>query len=842
MSIQTDLSGTIRLLGDILGETIREQEGEELFELIEKIRGYSKAWRAGDSDAKDELKALVPTLVADLDDARGILQAFTTYFQLVNLAEEHHRVGILRQRAVNSSETGVPMDESIRESIADLKNAGASPEKMQEVLNRLSISPVYTAHPTESKRQTIQQILRRIAKLLTQASSIGLTPDEERAVMEELRAHVVLLWQTDISRNRRPTVMDEVRNNGLYFFRTTLFQVLPKVYEDVERALAEYYPESSFEIPSFLRYGTWIGGDRDGNPFVTFEVTESTLRAQKNLILEHYEQELNSIYRFLSPTVSRASFTKSFLDELEEDKKYLRSDEMELFLRFVNEPYRQKLIVMFRRICAARIESRKDWDQSSDDDSRAYKTAEEFAADLKSIRRCLEENLGHRLLTGLNRLIRKVDVFGFHLATMDFRQHSRRHVDAVDELMRLSGVQSAYANLDEAQKIEILRQQIEASTDLSLDGASEETVQSARLFELIKTAHEKIAPQAIESYVISLTAGVSHVLEVLLLAKRAELFGEIDIVPLFETIEDLTNAPKIMTELFKNETYLAHLKSRGMRQQIMIGYSDSNKDGGFLRANWMLYTAQAALAKVCDQFGVTLTLFHGRGGSLGRGGGPTNRAILAQPPGSVRGRIRITEQGEVVSSRYANPAIARRHLEQLVSAVIVTAGREEPVAVHSGWAQAMEELSRLAFDKYRSLVQRPEFLDYFHAATPIDQIEILNIGSRPSRRKATESIGDLRAIPWVFAWNQTRVNLPSWYGVGTALHSWAGENRDRMRQLGTMYQEWPFFRSVFDNVQLGLGKADIVIAELYSDLPPAEIGQSVFADLKHEHDLAMELV
>ena len=843
MNSQIDLSVTIRLLGDILGETIQEQEGQELFQLVEQIRGYTKAWRGGDSDAKDRMQELIPQLVADIDGAKGILQAFTTYFQLVNLAEEHHRVGILRQRAVKSVETGVPMDESIREAISDLKKSGASREKIQSVLNRLSISPVYTAHPTESKRQTIQQILRRTAKLLARQASMELTPEERSDVMEQIRAHVVLLWQTDVSRNRRPTVMDEVRNNGLYFFENTLFHVLPDVYEDVEAALEEYYPDEAFEIPSFLKYGTWIGGDRDGNPFVTFEVTENTLKAQKNVVLEHYERQLNTIYRFLSPTLSRAAFSDSFMQDLEADRKLLRSDELELFSRFENEPYRQKLIVMFRRIRAARDESQWDWRQPlPHTESRAYKNACEFIKDLDSIRQSLKANRGERLLRGLNRLIRKVEVFGFHLATMDFRQHSRRHVEAVDELLRIAGVESQYAELPELEKIQRLQEQIHAGVNLPTAEATDETVQSAKLFRLIKTAHEKVSPQSIEAYIISMTTGVSHVLEVLLLAQQADLFGAIDIVPLFETIEDLTNAPEIMTQLFENATYRSHLQARGMQQQIMIGYSDSNKDGGFLRANWMLYTAQAALAKVCDKFDVKLTLFHGRGGSLGRGGGPTNRAILAQPPGSVRGRIRITEQGEVVSSRYANPAIARRHLEQLVSAVILTAGREEPVEADPEWAATMDELSQLAFKKYRSLVERPEFLDYFHAATPIDQIEILNIGSRPSRRKATESISDLRAIPWVFAWNQTRVNLPSWYGVGTALQDWVRGDRDRMRRLSQMYKEWPFFRSVFDNVQLGLGKADIVIAELYAELPPEKVAGPIFSDLKEEHDLAIETV
>ena len=494
---------------------------------------------------------------------------------------------------------------------------------------------VYTAHPTESKRQTIQQILRRLADILSKQTSPDLIPTEQRENLEQLRAHVVLLWQTDMSRNRRPTVMDEVRNNGLYFFENTLFDVVPKVYDDVTAALAEYYPDEEFEIPSFLKYGTWIGGDRDGNPYVSFKVTENTLRAQKNLALENYENELNRIYRFLSPTTTRASFSDAFLKSVESDRKYLRIDEQELFNRFENEPYRKKLIVMYRRISAAKLDNKVNWDWTGEKgESRAYRNAGEFADDLKSMQQSLMENRGERLLRDINRLVRQVDVFGFHLATMDFRQHSRRHVDAIDELFRLAKIEPGYAKLAEKEKIPLLETQINSPDRLSLKEASEETVESAELFHLIKTAHEKVSPEAIQSYIISMTMGVSHVLEVLLLAKEADLTGAVDIVPLFETIEDLTNAPQIMSELFENETYLAHLEKRGRQQQIMIGYSDSNKDGGFLRANWMLYTAQQAVAEVCDKYDMKLTLFHGRGGSLGRGGGPTNRAILAQPPGS----------------------------------------------------------------------------------------------------------------------------------------------------------------------------------------------------------------
>ena len=825
------------MLGDILGETIIEQEGQALFELEELIRASSKAWRAGVDQAGQTLSQTIPELVRDLPKARAILQAFATYFQLVNLAEEHHRVQVLRQRAQKATDTGVPMDATIHEAITRLAAAGRSASDVQDLLNQLSIVPVYTAHPTESKRQTVQQILRSIANLLVRYSSEDLITSELDDVRRKLHARVVLLWQTDTARIRRPTVLDEVRNNGLYFFETALFQVVPRIYENVYAALRANYPGHAFDVPSFLTYGTWIGGDRDGNPFVTFDITREALRAQKDLVLDRYGRELNRLYEMLSPATTRVSFSQEFLDSLQADQQLLSAKELQLFHRFGQEPYRQKLIVMYRRIQATREENKQPWGEGTYSTSRAYADAREFWNDLRLIQTSLNENRGERLSRDVVRLMRVVQVFGFHLASMDIRQHSERHSQALAEVFSENRICDDYLALDESERTSLLERQIAVPTSWQLDVVSADAAATVELFSLIAQAQSKIARKAVEAYVISMTEGVSDVLEVLAMAAQAGLLGRLDVVPLFETIDDLIAAPEIMTALFQSPAYARHLAERGQNQQVMIGYSDSNKDGGFLRANWMLYQAQHSLARVADEFGVKMTLFHGRGGSIGRGGGPANRAILAQPPDSVRGRIKITEQGEVVSSRYSNPSIGHRHLEQLVSAVMLTAGRSRQVANEPAeWTDAMQALSLTAFTKYRGLVERPEFLDYFHEATPIDQIEILNIGSRPAKRRATESIGDLRAIPWVFAWNQTRVNLPSWYGVGTALEVWTAAGDERTEQLALMYEEWPFFRSVFDNVQLGLGKADLKIARLYSHLATAETGEAIFADLEAEFD------
>ncbi len=449
-------------------------------------------------------------------------------------------------------------------------------------------------------------------------------------------------------------------------------------------------------------------------------------------------------------------------------------------------------------------------------------------------------NKGERLADGrLARLIRSVEIFGFHLASLDVRQHARRHRSAISEIFARFKVFADYEALAEADKIAVLTREILSERPLTaLPVFSDETNQTVLLFRLIRRAHREVDPEAVTAYITSMTTSVSNLLEVLLFAKDAGLFGQIDIVPLFEMVGDLENAPSLMTELFANEAYRRHLAERDGQQQIMIGYSDSGKDGGYLRANWMLYRAQRQLAETCEKQGVRLTLFHGRGGTLGRGGGPANRAILAQPPESVRGRIKLTEQGEVISSRYANPDIAHRHLEQLVNAVLLTSGRRPVYDRQAEWNATMDGLSDTAYRKYRSLVEKPEFIPYFHQSTTIDHIDALNIGSRPSRRGATQDIGDLRAIPWVFAWTQTRVNLPGWYGVGSAIEAWIDgpDSEDRLAELRGMYQEWPFFRTVLDNVQLGMAKADMDIASLYADLAEDHVRTAVFDDIREEFE------
>ena len=834
------ISSDIRLLAGLLGDTIQEQQGSAALELEERIRKLAKAWRTGDTDGLQQLRQAIGEVAADSAQAHSVLKAFTIYFQLVNLAEVRQRVRVLRLRALQAEQQSVAMDESFREAVSKLQAEGLAADDIQNLLNNLCIWPVFTAHPTESKRKTTLLILKGIADLLDQLDSPRLLREERDLLVEQIRDSIVLLWQSDETRSRKPTVLDEVRNNGLHYFKTTLFELVPQMYERLELALADVYPDSDFTLPSFLRYGSWIGGDRDGNPFVTTPVTERTLREHAMCVLERYMQQVDHLYHLLSPSINRVPVSAALLESIQADWQKVPADEHSVVERFDTEPYRQKLIMMYRRLQATRQRHQQPWDEAPDD-SRAYRDCDEFVADLHLIRNSLLANHGQALTRPfLKRLIRSAEVFGFHLASLDIRQHSGKHEAAMEEILQRYHFPARYSEMEEADRLELLSREIQNPRPLTAElNFSEPTNELLQLFRLLRRAHAKLGPQCVGTYVISMTAGVSDILEVLLFARDAGLLGQIDVVPLFETIDDLLAAPRVMDQLLNSPAYREHLQQRGQRQQVMIGYSDSNKDGGYLRANWMLFTAQRELARVFENHGVKLMLFHGRGGSLGRGGGPANRAILAQPPESVRGQLKLTEQGEVVSGRYSDVDVARRHLEQLVSAVLLTGGKRPHHPDLQLWAEVMETLSTTALKQYRQLVENEEFIRYFLTTTPIQYVDHLNLGSRPARRKDTRTISDLRAIPWVFAWTQTRLYLPSWFGVGTALDSWIGEDPDRLVELQSMYREWPFFKTTLNNIHVGLGRADLWTASLYSELADAT-GREVFQGLQAEYELTCQ--
>ncbi|MCB0105992.1 MAG: phosphoenolpyruvate carboxylase, partial [Caldilineaceae bacterium] len=581
---QDRLRSTIRFLGNLLGETIIEQEGQAIFDLEEEIRNLAKEWRAaGDLHSfQERIDTLLRELMTEPQKMLAVSKAFTTYFQLVNLAEEQQRVHVLREREQRAHEQRVPMNETIAHGLQRLRQEGLTATEIGELLQQLFIMPVFTAHPTESKRRTILLKLKHIADALYALNYQTLLSTEEEQIVQEIRENIVLLWQSDESRDRRPTVMDEVRE-GLFYFEATLFHLVPRIYDELERALAQFYPEATFEIPLFLRYGSWIGGDRDGNPYVTLDVTEEALREQKETILKLYNIETDALYQNLSSAQTRVGYSDELRESIERDFTLVPTDEIEVLDRFRLEPYRQKLIMMFRRLRATRAENAERWQnrasRSSTDsphNARAYRNAQEFLDDLYLVRDSLNAHKGERLARGrLARLIRAVEVFGFHLATLDIRQHADRHRSAMDEIMRHYGLSYDYAQMTEETRSALLSSEILSERPLTarlhFSTATNETVE---LFRLIRRARQEIGDNAIQTYIISMTMQVSNVLEVLLFARDAGLFGELDISPLFETIDDLLAAPTIMAALFENESYRKHLAARGNRQQIMIGYSD----------------------------------------------------------------------------------------------------------------------------------------------------------------------------------------------------------------------------------------------------------------------------
>jgi phosphoenolpyruvate carboxylase len=831
------LSEEIHRLGDLLGETLVEQEGQALFELVEEVRALAKAHRAGDEAAGERLLRRIEGL--PLAESRGVVKAFASYFKLVNLAEERERVRVLRRREREAHAAGAAAIETIEAAVVELKQEGMGGAELQALVDRLLIQPVFTAHPTEAKRRTILTKLARIAEVLRGLDREAVTPEEERAADEALREELTSLWQTEETRAYRPDVMDEVRN-GLYYFETTLYDLAPELVAALERALARHYPGTRVDA-SLLRFGSWIGGDRDGNPFVTVAATEAALRAHHELALRLLRRGIERLHGHLSST-ERLGVEPALVASLAKDAEAFPDEARQADERYQRQPYRKKLRYVYRKLGATLEASARPWRADHVARPGTYRDAAELVADLRLVQESLRAHRGARLASGrLGTLVRQAEIFGFHLASLDLRQTSDRHASAVAEVLGRYGAAAGYAALDEQARTELLTRELHAGRPFAphrLD-FSPQTNETLDLFRLVRRAHERMGAPAVECYVVSMTRGPSDLLAVLLMAKDAGVSDRLDIVPLFETVADLHRAPETLERLFANPAYAAHLAARSRAQTVMVGYSDSNKDGGYLTAHWELHLAQRRVAAVCARAGVRLTLFHGRGGTVGRGGGPTNRAILAQPPESVGGRLRFTEQGESVTNRYADPAIARRHLEQLVHAVLVAAGRRPTGTPSRGgaWERAMNELSPLAERAYRALVHATRELPaYFYAATPIEDIGRLNIGSRPARRAASADLAELRAIPWVFAWTQSRVGLPGWYGLGSALESWAGEDQGRWDLLGAMYREWAFFRTLVDNAQRALRSADMLIARVYATLASESDRAAVFPRVVAEYE------
>jgi phosphoenolpyruvate carboxylase len=816
---QSRLSADIRLLGNLLGDIIREQEGEAAFQLVEDVRMSAKARRNGDEAAATTLTETIAK--TDLHARQMLIKAFGNYLQLINIAEDQQRVRTLRRREVKRG-----LSESVPRAIEELHAAGLSADDVRGLLDKIRVRLVLTAHPSEAKRQEVLIKLRDINDLLTLSERETLLPYEEFHLHDDIIRRIEQLWQTRPTRAARATVMDEV-SYGLYFVTGIIMDAVVQFYNELRQALKQHYPYNEWEdLPPVLSFASWIGGDRDGNPNVTPQITLDTMAALREAVREVYLKEVAYLRDRLTQFAETVQIPVDLLDRwpeiVDESTKY------------PGELYRQVMDVIYGRL--------------RDD---KYATDADLLEDLLIVERSLKENGSlHSAQGTLNWLIRKVQLFGLHLLPLDIREDARLHITAMTEILAYYGVTTNYADETEARKQEILTEEIgnrRPLLPLELP-FSEDTNRIIETWRMIARAYRKYGTLVINTFIASMSKYPSDVLTMLVFAKEAGVNQHLDIVPLFETVDDLKRAPEVMNNLFDNPAYSKHLEHRRTgdgqpRQQIMIGYSDSNKDGGYIASNWSLYEAQDALSDVCAARGIALELFHGRGGSIGRGGGPTNRAILSQPQNSIHGPVKITEQGEVIAYRYSNRDIARRHLGQVMHAVFVALGDRQNTTILPKWKDAVTHLADIGRDYYRNFVYENEgFLDYWRHATPINELAQMQIGSRPTKRKKG-GFEAIRAIPWVFSWMQSRAIIPSWYGVGKALQSYSEAHEDGMTTLKTMYQEWSFFRALIENVQLDVAKADMGIAELYAGLVPDEaLRDRIFGEMRKEHARAYDYI
>ncbi|MBC8171838.1 MAG: phosphoenolpyruvate carboxylase [Anaerolineae bacterium] len=808
------LSKDIRYLGDLLGSVIREQHGDAAFELVEQVRAAAKARRSGDETASATLTGLIDGL--SLEDQRVLIKAFGNYFQLTNIAEDLQRIRTLRQREADDL-----LPESPDAAIAEMKANGLTGTQVQSLLERVCVRLVLTAHPSEAKRQEMLIKLHDIFDFMGLLErQPGMLRRETQRLENDILRRIEQLWQTRPTRATRATVEDEV-DFGLYFIISTVMNVMSDLYLELGESMQRYYPDMDWsKLPPVMRFASWIGGDRDGNPNVTPQITFDTLGKLRRTAMQVYASEIDYLLTRLTQSADEISFSEKL-------KTYLADKPGSE--RYQGELYRQHLALISQRL-----------------NTGAYAFTADLLADLDLVNESLFTHRGQHSAEGsLQRLIIKVKLFGLHLVPLDVREDARNQLAALTEMFSHYHLVDDYANLPELEKQRILTREIANPRPIFPiePQFSEPTNRIIEMWRMMAKAHRQYGSEVIDSFIGSMSQEASDVLTMLLFAREVGIVDQLDLVPLFETVDDLKRAPGIMTALFNNPEYKQHLAIRGNRQQIMIGYSDSNKDGGYIASNWNLYEAQYALTQTCKEHQIMLELFHGRGGSIGRGGGPTNRSILAQPPDSMQGRIKITEQGEVIAYRYSNDEIARRHLHQVLHAALLATAALQPAEVKPEWREIMQTLSEHSFRAYRTFIyETPGFLEYWQQATPINELSSMQIGSRPAKRKAG-GFESIRAIPWVFSWMQSRAIIPSWYGVGHALEAFCQSRPDGLEMLRTLYKDWLFFQNLIENVQLDVAKADMGIAELYKDLVnDVDIRESIFAEMQAEHQRAYHYI
>jgi phosphoenolpyruvate carboxylase len=828
----------VRFLTTLLGDVIREQEGEKLFSRIEQIRVLAKRIRQNPvSDLIADQKKLIRSL--DLDEAYKVARAFTIYFQLVNIAEEMQRVRRIREYEKDLS---AHQEMSLRKLFHDLKRQGLSGEEVAKFISKMRIELVLTAHPTEAKRRTVLDHLLRIVAQLQYLDRADLTLFEREVATNSIKETLEILWQTSEIRQRRVQVMDEV-DQTLFYFQRTILSLLPEMHQHVRHEFNRFFGNNGWTFEPFVHFGSWVGADRDGNPFVTCEITKKTAFLQKKLILKIYLEAIEDLIRKHSQSLDVIKVSKRLLASVEEDARVMPELAHELERYESSEIYRKKFSFMHQRLDNL-LRNRKP----------GY-TPGEFLEDLAVIRESLKAHKGALSVSDFDKLIDQVHFFGFHLASLDFRDHAKKIRQTFSEIFPDMPYESTFI-------LKKILSNVKIGRNISWSAVSREFLQQ---LETMRFIQEKVDSKVVDDFIVSMTEGSEDILGLFYLARQKGLIriskkevtkSSIGLIPLFESIHALECAHEVMEALFSIPVYRSYLKSRDNVQEVMLGYSDSSKDGGYLTANWKLYLAQKKLHETAKRHGVTIELFHGKGGTIDRGGGESHRAILAQPYAASSGRIKVTEQGEVVAQKYANPVIAERNLEQMITAVawtnLVSKKEVEKNKKIPSWENHMELLSGFSYGYYRQLVfDTPRFLDFYNEVTPIRILKMTNIGSRPALRRAAgqangfqETFEELRAIPWVFSWVQSRYIISAWYGIGYALERYIKERpQTGLAELQEMYREWPFFRSLINNVQTSLAKTDLSMAAQYAELAQdASLRKSIHGLIASEHERAVAKV
>jgi len=849
------LRSRVRLFGNLLGEVLSEQAGEGILYAVEALRkGYIRLRKDESEKLRKRLSRLIDSLTPN--ELTNVIRAFNLYFSLVNIAEESFQHLERRQLA---RKHGPLWYGSFTQTLQEFHDEGVDPQQIQTLLNHTLYMPVFTAHPTEAIRRTVMYALRRIFITSEKLDDRRISRYEREEIRQEIKQQIQVLWKTDEVRVNKPAVEDEIRN-GLYFFHESLFEAVPQTYRYLEKALRRVYQtETGAAAPAItvpgglIHFGSWIGGDRDGNPFVKPATTILALRMQMREILSVYVQRIGELSKRLTHSSMLYRFPEYFMESEKADEQQFPEAVQDLPVDYVHEHYRHKLRIMQYRLnlnLSAVDERMAQPDIDPGEQAIGYANEQELLDDLQLVYDSLvaggDSNLAD---AGLKDLIRLVQTFGFYLMHLDIRQESTRHTSAVSEVFKTLPAAVDYASLDETARQQQLSRAL-ATTPPALDRStlSEDTRETLEVFDVMRSMQAEVSEHAFGNYVISMTHTASHILEVMYLAwltglagkRDAEWFCQLRISPLFETIDDLDHAEAILTQLLQNETYRALLNKACHCQEIMLGYSDSCKDGGILASNWSLYEAQQKIINITSRYDIEVRLFHGRGGTIGRGGGPTHEAILSQPPGTVHGQIKFTEQGEVLRYKYSNPETAVYELSMGITGLL-KASRvviQSPVEDQPDYMGVMNEITRLGEHSYRDLVDNTTGLfDYFYEVTPVTEIGLLNIGSRPSHRKQQDrSKASIRAIPWVFGWAQSRHTLPAWYGLGTALETWCNNDPAHLALLQKMYRDWPFFRSLLGNIQMALFKGEMNIAHEYTRLAgDRKLAENIYGKIRAEY-------